>query len=215
MTVFSGRRLPFQRAQCRWLALWLLLGAGPLSADLLADAQACTGERDRLVRLACFDRAFDTPVGLAAGAGPALEGTERWRQAFAQALDADRVIYRDTGAAAGLLVTVPALGAAPPRPLLTVQCQGNITELALMVPEPVAAERVTISLAGAAGQWRVRDNGRVISSGRGLPSIRLAKALTRRDRITLRSSEPSLDGRLFDLEGFGRSLGPLRDTCGW
>src|SRR5690554_7585112 len=55
--------------------------------------------------------------------------------------DASGVMYRNTGATAGHLVTMTALGAKPPRPVLTLQCHNNITELAVMLPEPINLER--------------------------------------------------------------------------
>lgn len=211
-------------------AALVMLGAAntPVQAGLLDDARKCTSETRRLERLACFDQVFGTPLAEpVAGAVPGTQvnlrpASSRWRQAYAQA-EADAstggVQYRDTGQAAGLLVTVPALGAQPPRPLLALQCHNNITELTLMLPEPLEAERVNIGLGTSenTGQnaWRVRDNGYVLSIGRGLPAIRAVKAIERETDIRVFSQNSPIDGLLFDLTGFGDAIRPLRKRCGW
>ena len=101
------------------LALAMLCASSHGVADpRLTAAEACTEEANRLERLACFDEVFATPLALyQPGAGePRVNRSERWRQAFALAGkgDASGVIYRNTGATAGHLVTVTALGAKPP-----------------------------------------------------------------------------------------------------
>jgi type VI secretion system protein VasI len=114
---------------------------------------------------------------------------------------------------------VPALGAKPPRPLLALQCHNNITELTLMLPEPLDAERVNLVLAASetAGRsaWRVRDNGYVLSIGRGLPAIRAVKEIGPEADIRVYSENTDIDGLLFDLTGFENAIGPLRESCGW
>ncbi len=199
----------------------------PAQAGTLEEARGCTGEMQRLERLACFDEVFGTPLaepeaGTKADAGlPDLKRSGRWREAYAQAESeaAGGVGYRNTGQAAGLLVTVPALGAQPPRPLLALQCHNNITELTLMLPEPLDVERVNLVLgvSETAGRsaWRVRDNGYVLSIGRGLPAIRAVKEIAREADIRVYSENTDIDGLLFDLTGFENAIRPLRASCGW
>ncbi|MFP3976957.1 type VI secretion system-associated protein VasI [Marinobacter sp. KMM 10035] len=197
-------------------------------ADLLEEARGCTGETQRLKRLACFDEVFRTPLTEAElVTGPdarvrRLVGSLRWREAYAQDSaepSSGNLSYRNTGQAAGLLVTVPALGAKPPRPLLALQCHNNITELTLMLPEPLDAERVNLGFgtteAAGQGAWRVRDNGYVLSIGRGLPAIRAVKAIEQKTDIRVYSENSRIDGLLFDLTGFENAIRPLRESCGW
>ncbi|HLV77859.1 MAG TPA: type VI secretion system-associated protein VasI [Marinobacter sp.] len=208
------------KGQCQCLLAVLLLASSSAWADArLADAEACTQEPNRLQRLACFDGVFGTPAAVSGPAGqpPQLNQSERWRRAFAQAGDEEvaRAIYQDTGASAGHLVTVTALGVTPPRPVLTLQCHNNITELALMLPGPLARERVDVTLGASRGQWRVRDDGLVVSAGRGLPAIRIARNLHGQTDLRLSADAPELDGLLFDLNGFSDAIRPLRQACGW
>ncbi|OZB20540.1 MAG: type VI secretion system-associated protein [Marinobacter sp. 34-60-7] len=190
-----------------------------LAESRLAAAQACTEEPLRLERLACFDDVFATPLARYEQADPvpSFRTTERWRRAFAQAGDNDAsgVIYRDTGAAAGQLVTVSAIGVQPPRPVLTLQCHTNITELTLMLPKPLDRERVQVALGEELADWRVRDEGLVISAGRGLPSIRTVLEVVGEADVRIAGGAPEIDGLLFDLSGFRDAIRPLRETCGW
>src|SRR5699024_6921931 len=121
--------------------------------------------------------------------------------------------------AAGLLVTVPALGAQPPRPLLALQCHNNITELALMLPEPLDVERLELGLGvdntAATRAWRVRDEGYVLSIGRGLPAIRAVKMIALETDLRIYAENSRIDGLLFDLTGFNSAIRPLRERCGW
>lgn len=196
------------------LALWSATGAS--QAGQLDSARECVQKTQRLERLACFDRVFNTPLAATRpGAVPEANHPERWRQAFAQAGDQQAVVYRNTGSAAGHLVTIPALGTRPPRPLLVLQCDNNITELALMLPEAVDAERVKIEFGAGQANWRVRDNGFLVSGGRGLPAIKMVKAMASASDITLRADQPTLDGLMFDLSGFSQAIRPLRSACGW
>ena len=202
-------------------ALFLFALAVPVAAsdNRLAEADACTREPLRLERLACFDEVFSTPLAQydSSSAAPSFQTTERWRRAFAQAgsEEASGAIYRDTGVAAGHLVTVSALGVQPPRPVLALQCHTNITELTLMLPEPLDQERVRVALGDELADWRVRDNGLVISAGRGLPSIRTVLDVLDQPDVRVSGGSADIDCLLFDLSGFREAIRPLRDTCGW
>lgn len=191
--------------------------AFPALASQLEEAHACVQKTDRLARLACFDRVFGTPL-LAPSAMtiPRSNQPERWRQAFAQASQDDTAVYRDTGRAAGLLVTVPALGVKPPRPLLVLQCQNNITELSVMLPQALDAERVRVVVGTqGAASWRVRDGGYVVSGGRGLPAIRTVKTMLSEPDVRFNAQQSELDGLVFDLTGFSDAIRPVRSACGW
>ncbi|NWN90179.1 type VI secretion system-associated protein TagO [Marinobacter adhaerens] len=209
--------------------LILMTVSVPAQAGLLEQARECTRETRRLERLACFDEVFGTPLaaspsntGLEEGLRTAAVRSGRWNAAYKQAGSeavAGAAVYRDTGRAAGLLVTVPALGAQPPRPLLALQCHNNITELALMLPEPLDVERLELGLGvdktAATKAWRVRDEGYVLSIGRGLPAIRAVKMIALETDLRIYAENSRIDGLLFDLTGFNSAIRPLRERCGW
>lgn len=182
------------------------------------DALACTKESQRLERLACFDEVFGTPLSVAVEDAIVGNQPERWRQAFAQEqrrTPGEGPLYRDTEELAGHLLTLSALGVKPPRPLLAVQCHNNITELTLMMPEAVKEERVTVDFGQGRQIWRVRDDGFVISGGRGLPAIRTVRNMAAASGVSVASSSSIVDGLMFDLTGFRDTLEPLREACGW
>lgn len=210
-----------------WLmAAGLLATSLPsVSADpqlLLEQARDCTGETRRLERLACFDRVFHTPLADAKRQIKETHRSESWRQAYRQ--EGERrpeqgPIYRSTGALAGHMITIPALGTRPPRPLLALQCHNNITELSVLLPEAVSSERLRLSFdgdyRGDSDLWRVRDDGFVVSAGRGLPSIRKARGLAALQDTELSADNSQLDGLVFDLAGLDQAMKPLRKSCGW
>ncbi|SDX69075.1 type VI secretion system-associated protein VasI [Marinobacter mobilis] len=207
------------------LGLCLALQTVPVWAEdpnRLEAAQACTGEPQRLVRLACFDAVFNTPVSARQVATPEVPRSPRWREAFTQEqgrTPETGALYRDTGSVAGHLVTIAALGVAPPRPLLLAQCHNNITELAVMLPRPSDDERVALTLVAEGVNerqlWRVRDSGYAVSSGRGLPAIHTLKGLGRASQFRIESDAAAIDGLVFDLSGLSQALQPLRQDCGW
>lgn len=200
-------------------AAMFVVAMEPASANpQLKAAQTCTQESQRLARLACFDEVFGTPLSDDVMPQQMAQQPERWRQAYALELrrkPQDGVLYRDTGTLAGHLATVSALGVAPPRPLLAFQCHNNISELTVMLPQPAAEERLSVDTGQGRQIWRVRDEGFVISGGRGLPAIRSMKALLDQRDVTLASSQSRLDGLVFDLSGLQEALAPLREQCGW
>ncbi|MEP6133942.1 type VI secretion system-associated protein TagO, partial [Marinobacter sp.] len=85
----------------------------------------------------------------------------------------------------------------------------------LMMPEAVKEERVTVDFGQGRQIWRVRDDGFVISGGRGLPAIRTVRNMAGESGVTVASSSGVVDGLMFDLSGFRETLEPLREACGW
>ena len=214
----SKKAAHYQTFRCLALAGLLLLTSVPVYSGLLEQARECSGEPGRLQRLACFDGVFATPLAVqSAHDEPQTPSSERWHQAFAQAAGDNRNgwIYHDSGMATGLLLVLPALGATLPRPLMVLQCHNNITELAMMLPQSLADDRVRVSINGNPSLWRLRDDGYVLSAGRGLPSIALAKTLALVPQVQLQASASSINGLVFDLAGFSDAIRPLRKACGW
>lgn len=213
-----------QSCHFRWVAgavFLTFLGAASVQADTsqqLSDARDCTAEAQRLERLACFDDVFGTPITVAFAEDFSGQQPERWRQAFAQEQRRrpdDGPIYRNTGQISGHLMTLSALGSAPPRPLLAIQCHNNITELTVMLPEDIDDEPLTLDFGQGKQKWRVRDNGYVVSGGRGLPAIRTILDMSKASDVTVASSNSRIDGLMFDMTDFGSTLRPLREACGW
>jgi type VI secretion system protein VasI len=99
--------------------------------------------------------------------------------------------------------------------VLALQCHNNITELTVMLPEPINRERVEVALGPERAYWRVRDEGLVISAGRGLPAIRIVQQIVGQPDVRIHAEAQELDGLLFDLSGYAEAIRPLRQACGW
>ncbi|PVY77667.1 type VI secretion system protein VasI [Tamilnaduibacter salinus] len=206
----------------RWALVGLLVSpalAAPAPSTLEA-ARECTDIVERPGRLACFDAVFGTPVRTSAEETQPRRQPPIWIAARAQQTGRDvseGAIHRRGDA--GHLVTLAALGAQPPRPILVVQCDNNISRLALMMPAPLRADQVRLSLdSGDRVQrqvWRVRDDGFVVSAGRGLPAIDTIRTFLPASRLELKAGVAPVDGLVFDLQGLGDALAPLRRECGW
>ena len=184
---------------------------------LLEKAQACAEESSRLERLNCYDALFKTPTP----SGDTSELPALWhaieRQEAARAADDMGLTVREMGS--DVLISVPALGTTPPRPVMVMACENLITRFQLHMPVAIDSARVTLELSGHGGvieqQWRVRDGGQVVSGGRGLPAIDTLRQLLGAEELTLRSDESALDGLRFDVSGLREDIQPLRDACRW
>ncbi|MCS2610811.1 type VI secretion system-associated protein VasI [Halomonas dongshanensis] len=198
-----------------------LLAATSAAADdqaLVEAARQCSDEPSRLDRLGCYDALFDTRA--------ALETTDTELPALWHAIARQESERGETEG--GLLVSTPgedvllstpALGTTPPRPVLVMACEKVITRFQLHMPTPIDATRVPLELV-ADGQsvpldWRARDDGYVISGGRGLPAIDTLRPLLGASEFTLRSDLPELDGLRFDVTDLRQRIQPLRSACRW
>ncbi|MFM9272007.1 type VI secretion system-associated protein VasI [Halomonas elongata] len=204
------------------LALVLVAGLSPALAEdqdpRLSAAEACAEQPSRLGRLECYDALFRER--------PAAEASEGARSPLWQAVadqEAERgdgdvgVLVRETPDT--VLMSAPALGTVPPRPLLVISCDDAITRFQLHLNEPLGASRVSLTLHGDGVDleqtWRVLDEGHVVSGGRGLPAIGTLKRLLGSERLQLGSEQAVLDGLRFDLEGWRTAIEPLRTQCRW
>lgn len=212
------------------IIVWLGLGALAVTATAFArpvepleEARLCTEEPGRLARLACFDKVFGTPVtARKESPEPRFNQSANWQLAYAMESARqpdDQVLYRDAGAGGGHVLTIAALGAVPPRPLLMIQCHNNITELAMLLPQSLDSERVRLTFDTGVGRqrqtWRVRDEGLLLSGGRGLPAIGTIKSIAATGQFRPGSDQGAIDGLVFDLTGLSDALKPLRKACGW
>ncbi|MGP9767995.1 type VI secretion system-associated protein VasI [Halomonas sp. AOP13-D3-9] len=212
--------------QIRQWSYWGLLIIAVLgSSDALADehqamlenALACADEPSRLERLSCYDDVFKTATSSADERELpilwyAIERQERGRDG-----DDLGVIVQHEGD--DVLMSVPALGTTPPRPIMVMACEKQITRFQLHLPEPIDNARVDLQLrthsANVNQQWRVRDGGHVINGGRGLPAIETLRQLLGANDVSISSDVPSLDGLRFDITDLRQLIQPLREACRW
>ncbi|MFY0989251.1 type VI secretion system-associated protein VasI [Halomonas sp. C05BenzN] len=217
--------LTFVNRPAAWLGLAMGLALpvmAPLADDttgeLLERARDCAVLESRLERLGCYDALFQSAEDLAADgdARPAL-----WHAitALEAARDGDDMGFLVRETPDEVLMSVPALGSVPPRPQLVIACEKSITRFQLHLPTAVSEPRARLRLVAAGREqqqeWRVRDGGRVVSGGRGLPAIATLRQLLDADELVLGSDLGALDGLRFEIAGLRQHIRPLRDACRW
>ncbi|WP_232199284.1 type VI secretion system-associated protein VasI [Thioalkalivibrio sp. ALE20] len=206
----------------RLLLLPLAWAAGLLQASESVGPEAvsaCVEIEARADRLACYDDLFRSESGDPGASHPApplWEVVER--QEARRATDDHRLSVGEYEEV--VLLTAPALGTPPPRPRLVVACYSDITHFQVHLPLPASAGRVDMELVqdGTRIQqtWRVRDGGRVVSGGRGLPAIATLRQLLAGGNLELGSEAlPALDGLRFEIDDLAEAIRPLRAKCRW
>lgn len=198
----------------------------PDATATLQAMQSCRRESAALERLDCYDRilAPEQPgfgnaalvkasfVGEARPA-PQSRKTPPW-QHHGAAGDAG------AGERPTVVITTPAIGHVPPRPVLMFSCVDNITrmQVALMHPLDVHDIAVTLNADNRAlrSHWFVRENGTLLESSRGLSGIDEIKQLFGAKTLTVDTGADNAAGKLtFNIDGLARVIAPLRDACHW
>lgn len=216
-----NKTLPIRQWTCRGLLLIAALGSSDVFAEqqqaMLENALACADETSRLERLNCYDNLFKA----AASSAEERELPDLWYAIERQERERDEdnlgLVVGQVGE--DVLMSVPALGTTPPRPIMVMACEKQITRFQLHMPEPVDNARVELQLAANGTtiqqQWRVRDSGHVINGGRGLPAIETLRQLLSANEVTIRSDVSSLNGLRFDISDLRQLIQPLREACRW
>lgn len=207
-----------------------------LSVMALLEAQAATQDCPAIVsplkRLECFDLAAGTPihhppasprdVGRVLPIVDLVQRNEAKRPPEDQRFLLSSFPEPDNDQQQRLVISAPALGALPPRPLLAISCESKISRLQLVLDEPARPNKVRIQLfkddrpISDAYQWQVLDDsGLVVDAGRGLQAISLLRHMGGGQRLRLESDYPPLHGLLFDAEGLGELIEQERQVCRW
>lgn len=217
----------------RWL-LPLLLIILPVYASETADAQttlnamsACRTEPAALERLDCYDRIL-SPVPAQGFAGALVKARydgESWTRALAQERQrtdnsTGLLITRTEGERPTVIITTPAIGNLPPRPVLMFSCVDNITRMQVALASPRRENDISVVLGTDRSQfrsrWFVRENGSLLEASRGLSGIDEIKQLFGAKTLTLDTGTGSAAGKLtFNIDGLAQTITPLREACHW
>ncbi len=118
-----------------------------------------------------------------------------------------------------MVITTPAIGHVPPRPVLMFSCVDNITDAGgADAPLDVHDIAVTLNADSRAlrSHWFVRENGTLLESSRGLSGIDEIKQLFGAKTLTVDTGTDNAAGKLtFNIDGLARVIAPLRDACHW
>ncbi|MGJ7116164.1 type VI secretion system-associated protein VasI [Morganella morganii] len=188
-----------------------------LSGEISALLDTCRKEPSPLIRLDCYDN-----IGRENAVPPAdqtVKGEIRLRAAAnEEKRTAHTVTFITTQPREGtwpVVMTAPAIGTQPPRPVLMLSCVDNITRMQLVMNSPVTTRSIRLSTPQTtfSSDWFIRENGYVLESSRGLAGIDEIKRIMTGDKLTItpENGKPVT----FDLSQLTESIKPLRAACRW
>lgn len=192
----------------------------------LSQAKQCSGLTERLERLACFDRVFNTPIPLMVQRHAPRDVPFAWHRAMDSyaATEADEIAHlnlQGVGNISNAWVTLAASNEKERfkeglRPVLMMSCIDKISRFELALPKELSRGRVRVTLTpGDTRIWRSDDSGYILSAGRGMPAINQMKEIMRQKMIVLRADNKALDGLEFRTGSLSDDLKPIRKRCDW
>lgn len=202
-------------------ALLVTATASAEKADSQALTQAlseCRLESSQLIRLACYDKII-ADSSVATDIDSSQMG-KAWRQAMEHEMHREDnsagflVTVPETGDYS-VIMTIPAIGFAPPRPVMMISCIDNITRLQVALPRQQEAGSVmlTTDKTQFTADWFLRENGYVLESSRGIPGIDEIKRLLNGEKLTLKLANN--DRLTFNISEMSEEIKPLRAACHW
>ncbi|CAH3847122.1 hypothetical protein AI2668V1_3780, partial [Citrobacter freundii] len=208
--------------------------AADMQAVTATDAQAtvsamnsCRTEPAALERLDCYDRilAPEQSEGFTHALAKARYEGEAWKRAFTQEkqrTDSSTTLMmtESPGERPTVIITTPAIGHVPPRPVLMFSCVDNITRMQVALTHPRTENDLDVVLKADDRQfhshWFIRENGYLLEASRGLSGIDEIKQLFGARTLTIDTGSDSTAGKLtFNIDGLVKTIAPLRDACHW
>ncbi|SJN58205.1 hypothetical protein VR7878_02714 [Vibrio ruber DSM 16370] len=189
--------------------------------QLVEQANQCRSVSERLERLRCFDRVFETPLHLTPLKEQKVGASESWLHAMdslAELGEGKMMHLTEQGDDAWLILLAsnPASQFADDKkPVLMMSCIHRISRVELALPSEIPDARAKVTIQRETQYWRSDDAGLLLSSGRGMPAISLMRIMAGQDKTVLRSNSKTVDGLTFDTTGLSEALKPLRTRCDW
>lgn len=193
----------------------------------LEEMQSCRRKTAALERLDCYDQLL-SPFSSQSFDGALVKARyqgEAWTLAMEQEKHRDGntttlLVMRTAGADPTVIVTTPAIGILPPRPVLMLSCMDNITRMQVALTHPLdvhdMAVKMNVDGKTFSSRWFVRENGVLLESSRGLSGIDEIKKLIGAKTLTVDAGAESAAGILtFNIDGLTQAIAPLRDACHW
>ncbi|MDU2941146.1 MAG: type VI secretion system-associated protein VasI [Enterobacteriaceae bacterium] len=187
---------------------------------------ACRREPAALERLDCYDRIL-TPEkpGFESALVKARYEGEAWKRAFSQEKQrpgnsTTLMITQSDGERPTVIITTPAIGNVPPRPVLMFSCVDNITRMQVAMTHAMTPNDIAVTLTTDTGRfqsrWFIRENGYLLEASRGLSGIDEIKQLFGAKTLTIDTGTDSAAGKLtFNIDGLAKTIAPLREACHW
>ena len=188
---------------------------------------ACRKAPAALERLDCYDHVLapEQPEGFTHALAKARYEGEAWKRAFTQEKQRPDnstalMMTRTPGEHPTVIITTPAIGNVPPRPVLMFSCVDNITRMQVALTQSRTENDLNVVLIADNRQlrshWFIRENGTLLESSRGLSGIDEIKHLFGAKMLTIGTGTDSAAGKLtFNIDGLVKTIAPLRDACHW
>lgn len=182
----------------------------------------CAKEESALTRLECYDNVLRSNMAISL-----IDNQSKHSQIWQWIVDQESqrlenntdFIINDYESDERVLLTTPAIGHMPPRPILAFSCVDKITRMQIVLFKPMNYKNTKIKLVTNNNvidtNWFIRDGGFIFESSRGLLGIEQIKKILSSNSLTLTSDEPMLNGLVFNLNNLDVSIKPLRKTCHW
>lgn len=200
----------------------------PSSTQATVNAMTvCRKEPAALERLDCYDRILtpEQTKGFNSALVKSRYQGEAWTRAFEQENQrtdnsTGLVITQQPGERPMVIITAPAIGYVPPRPVLMFSCVDNITRMQVALTHSRIENDLDVVLNADNSQfrshWFIRENGYLLEASRGLSGIDEIKQLFGAKTLTIDTGTGSVSGKLtFNIDGLAKTIAPLRDACHW
>lgn len=188
-------------------------------------AETCTTIKSPVLRLACFDKLFQTPTYQVGSTYQA--NNDKLSHSVRHILNlenTDNTIadsFRVSHTGDKIEITLPSDSESTLSPVMFFGCIDNITHFQVALKQPIQKKRIRVNVLDTlstntlfSAQWQVSDQGYLLDIGRGLFAIEKIKKMLNSQTITYQI--PSLKYRWhFDLTNLKEHIRPLRDSCGW
>lgn len=199
------------------------VSTGYYDNQFLSNAQKCRLEKAPLDRLDCYDNAWQDQNEFQVNT--VIPTGEIWQRAqdneTSRKDDSLTFIVNDVGTEIDrkVVITTPALGSQPPRPIFMLSCKDNITRMQIILMKPIKGSdlnvKVTADNQENVFKWFIRENGYVIESSRGLDGIAEISALFEATKIQISADNNSFSPLTFLIRDLKQTIKPLREACHW
>lgn len=178
----------------------------------------CREEPSQLIRLSCYDHINVENKQVSTFDLSAMG--EVWRLAIEHEMKRENhtagfLVSSNNEGTYPVIMTIPAMGYQPPRPVLMLSCIDNITRMQIALPKKQTAGNVLLitDKTQLSSEWFLREDGYLLEASRGIPGIDEIKQLLSSSKLTIKLAN---DEQLtFNISGINEEIKPLRSACHW
>lgn len=178
----------------------------------------CREEVSQLIRLSCYDKINvenkQTPTFDISAMG------NIWRLAVEHEMKRENftagfIVTANNTGIYPVIMTIPAMGYQPPRPILMLSCIDNITRMQIALPKKQTAGNIQLitDKTQLNSEWFLREDGYLLEASRGIPGIDEIKQLLSSAKLTIKLAND--EQLIFNISGINEEIKPLRSACHW